>query len=291
MSDQKSVSEKWRDAIFAPKFEELYQKAYGSRSGYDAWLLAARAWVVNQTSIKWGAPPLSQVISAFVAAATMGLRVDGEDCSVQVRGNPESSSGAKCKCEIGYRGVIHLADEAGFEITCGTVRENDTFDYDEAEGWIKHKRGELFGGERGKTLGYYAIARRLDKRGTPRIATLSFEEAQKRKTKGGVWDKWPDEMGEKSVILKIRKKLYFGDDLEERLASTGAVMGDGWSMNQDEEEIPPEGPSYPPQSLKDKVAAEAARARQDRAAEAPQEPEPPAYEEQPPPYDDDDIPI
>lgn len=114
-------------------------------------------------------------------------------------------------------GLRKLASEFGFDLIARTVYENDHFDYqcgDEES--ISHKPPRL-GEDRGAMLGCYAIATRL-RDGQKYRLVMDMKQINKRRdvaqTKS-VWDKWPSEMGEKTVGRALFKVLPLSEDAPE----------------------------------------------------------------------------
>lgn len=111
-------------------------------------------------------------------------------------------------------GLRKLAAEFGFDLVARSVYENDLFDYEQGDDeCIAHKPPRL-GEERGKLRGAYAIATRL-KDGQKYRLVMDMAQINKRRdvaqTKA-VWDKWPAEMGEKTVARSLFKVLPLTDE-------------------------------------------------------------------------------
>lgn len=74
------------------------------------------------------------LFNAAMSAACLGLEVDG------VTGQAFLIPFAKkAQLVIGYKGYNTLAARSGITITGSIVRDGDEFDFDLAEGWVKHK--------------------------------------------------------------------------------------------------------------------------------------------------------
>ena len=55
----------------------------------------------------------------------------------------------------------------------------------------------------GQIVGGYCIAQMTD--GTVQIERMTIEEIEKRRTKSGIWDKWPKEQQRKTLVKSARK--------------------------------------------------------------------------------------
>lgn len=245
------------------KYEDHLRKAVGTKRDFDGWFAQARTWLMTtQADMAYGAAGHANVLAAFTAAAQLGLLIDGEECMVMVRGRKNP----KVKCEICAKGVVRKAGQAGWTINSRTIKKGDRVEIDEGQGTVSHTPAWVAGQEEGETIGFYAVATKRG--GQSVVRSMSVAEARKRSTGTGAWNEWEDQMGEKSSILQLRKVLYLGDEIEELIASTGAVTGDTWGMGEEEADDADE-PQHPPQSARDKVLAQANRDQQDADAEGP----------------------
>jgi recombinational DNA repair protein RecT len=247
--------------------EEHFRAALGSKRDFDSWFAQTKVWIMkteNDDRFDYSRVSVADTLGAYTTAAVLGLLIDGEECMVMIRGRSQ----AKIKCEVGAKGVIRMAGQAGWTINSRTVRQGDLIELDEGSGHVKHVPAALVGNESGESIGYYSTAKRRG--GIQIVRFMSKEDAEKRSTETGAWKSWFDEMGEKSAVLSLRKVLYFGDEIEGLIASTGAEMGDVWGQVQAEQEAAEE-PTHPPRGTSDRVQAAARRASQDRDAEMPQD--------------------
>lgn len=227
------------------------------------WAIAQHYALVNVDRIKWAEVAGRDIITAFMNAAKLGLLIDGEECLVMVRGKGEK---AKVKCEVCSQGVVRKAGQAGIRIQARVVKEGDAIEIDEGTGVVHHTPAWLKGLNPGKTIGAYAIGEYRD--GKRVVRSMSRDDVLRRAPKeSAAWDNWEDEMAQKTVVLSLRKVLYFGDDIESLLSEPAVAVGDTWGMGVEQEE---DVPVHPPQSVKDKVRVAAARREQDEAAEDPQ---------------------
>ena len=243
------------------KNKDKFRAALGAKRDFGGWWEITKTWAERTA----GALPYKdvsaiQVVGAYEAAAKLGPMIDGEECMVMIRGKERR---AQIKCEIGYKGVIRMAGQAGTIINARTIKQGDIIEIDEGLGTVKHTPAWLRGEKAGETLGYYAVATYRDGRRV--VRAMSLEAVQRRARDTDAWKSWPDELGEKTVILSMKKVLYFGDELEAVISGVkGHLTYEGAEETGDEE---PAGPQYPPQTLKEKVAIAASRAAQDADAE------------------------
>lgn len=249
------------------QFEDRFRAALGAQRPWDQWwAIALHHAGTSYTKLPYAKVTKSETVSAYLTAAKLGLLLDGEECHVMIRGKQE----AKIKCEVCAAGVVRKAGQAGIRIQARKIKEGDFIELDEGAGKVSHKPAWLVGAEPGKTIGAYAIASYRD--GRTVVRALSAAEIEKRAPKtSSAWDEWTDEMAEKTMILHLRKVLYFGDEVEELLSTPSAAIGDTWGMSQEAPNGTPDAPVHPPQSVRDKVAAAAARKAQDDVAEAGQD--------------------
>jgi len=112
--------------------------------------------------------------------------------------------------QMGYQGLIELARRAGTTIRVGTVHENDLFEMEcGTEPKVIHK--PCIKGERGKVLGYYAIAH--PPTGMPLFEYMTKEECiahGKKYSKAfnkpdSPWQTAPDSMCLKTVVIRVCK--------------------------------------------------------------------------------------
>lgn len=243
----------WIDVLKDKK--ETFEAVLGESRPFDAWWTATLTWCQEH--------PVSNIrskaafVDAYMDAARRGLMIDGKECIIQVRGRAKP----RIKCEVGYRGVIKQAGDAGILMDPHVIYEGDEISLDEGEGKVSHRPAWIVGADPGEVRGFYCVCS-YEKTGTQRIFTMSKAEAQKRSTDTDSWKKWPEEMGKKSVLLRAGKALHFTNDAED--------MGFIASKFAD-----PTGEEDPPasSSARDHVLAEAERQQQDADAEAPQEEE------------------
>lgn len=95
----------------------------------------------------------TSVMRSALSAATLGLEVDG----VTGQGYLVPFKG-RCQFIPGYKGYVTLAARGGRTLEGFVVREGDGFDFDEANGLIKHSR-QLGNEDKRRVIAAYAVAR------------------------------------------------------------------------------------------------------------------------------------
>ena len=240
--------------------------ALGRKRDFESWFASAKTWAAQTEGSHKGALAYDRcrrmdVLAAFTSAAQLGLLIDGEECMVMVRGKKEP----KVKVEVGARGVVRKAGQAGWTVNARTVREGDEIDIDEGAGTVTHRPAWMRGERPGKALGYYAVARKRD--GTQIVRSMSAEEVERHSTGTGAWREWGDAMGEKTAILSLKKVLYLGDELEDLISASAVEVGPGWGEGVERKDAEGE-PAPVPETTKDRVLAAAGRARSRQDQEA-----------------------
>lgn len=106
----------------------------------------------------------------------------------------------------GRDGMLKKAQEnpAFNGIRSSEVKANDKFSIDIANAKIKHT---IATGDRGETLGGYAIVFRKD--GEPTVSFVEFKRYEKNFKYEGIWQKYPEDMIKKVAEMKALK-LAFG---------------------------------------------------------------------------------
>lgn len=161
----------------------------------------------------------ASVYNACLRGAQLGLMPDKREGAIVIVNEKRKDGNREYWVKVAqFRDMIgglrKLASEFGFDLIARTVYANDHFDYqcgDEES--ISHKPPKL-GEDRGNMLGCYAIATRL-RDGQKYRLVMDMAQINKRRdvaqTKA-VWEKWPAEMGEKTVGRALFKVLPLSDD-------------------------------------------------------------------------------
>lgn len=192
------------------------------------------------------------VYNACLRAAQLGLMPDKREGAIVLVNEKRTVNGRETWVKVAqFRDMIgglrKLASEFGFDLIARTVYENDHFDYEcgDVES-ISHKPPKL-GESRGKMLGCYAIATRL-RDGQKYRLVMDMDAINKRRdvaqTKA-VWDKWPSEMGEKTVGRALFKVLPLSEDDGEKLERFDRLVRREDEVEQAGEEASREAASEP----------------------------------------------
>lgn len=156
-------------------------------------------------------PDQNSILRAFVKAAADGLMPDGKEAAIVKRGDQ-----AVYQPMVG--GFRKIAAEHGWTLRARVVYANDEFGYTEEPPTLLHNPVRP-GVERGDLIAAYAIATHKDGRREQRV--MYGADILKRRelaTTKQVWDKWPAEMWQKTVVRDLFADLPLADtDLVQRL--------------------------------------------------------------------------
>ena len=86
----------------------------------------------------------------------------------------------KAQLVIGYKGFVTLGARSGLTITGEVVRDGDDFDFDEGEGWIRHKK--LLGKPDRRIIATWAKAAALDRPAVIKVLDIDDILAVKKKS-------------------------------------------------------------------------------------------------------------
>lgn len=125
------------------------------------------------------------LFNAAMTAAVLGLEVDG--ATGQAFLIPFKN---RAQLVIGYKGFNTLAARSGITITGGVVREGDEFDFDEGEGWVRHKR-ELGNEDKRRIVGAWAKASAHNRPAVVKVLSIDELMAVKKKSPGARRDDSP----------------------------------------------------------------------------------------------------
>lgn len=117
------------------------------------------------------------LLNAAMSAACLGLEVDGvtgQAYLIPFKG--------RAQLVIGYKGYNTMAARSGITITGKVVREGDDFDYDLAEGWVKHKKHLSV--PKGKIIAAWAKASSNDRPPVVEVLDIDELEAVRKKSPG-----------------------------------------------------------------------------------------------------------
>lgn len=130
------------------------------------------------------------ILRALVQSAAAGLIPDGKQAAIVVRGG-------KAVFQTMIYGLVLTAAEYGWTLKTKAIYANDEFEYTEEPEAIRHNI--RIDRDRGDLIGAYATATHKD--GRKLIRVMTKEQIEKRRaiaTTQAVWNKWTDEMYEKT---------------------------------------------------------------------------------------------
>src|SRR6516162_7004246 len=148
------------------------------------------------------------LFNAAMSAAVLGLEVDG--VTGQAFLIPFKDY---VQLVIGYRGYTTLGARSGLTITGEVVRDGDAFDFDEGEGWIKHKK--KLGKPDRRIIATWAKAAALDRPAVIKVLDIDDILAVKAKSPAGAKpdSPWNDArigfpaMAEKTAKRRLARSL------------------------------------------------------------------------------------
>jgi len=119
----------------------------------------------------------------------------------------------KAQLVIGYKGFVTLGARSGLTITGEVVRDGDDFDFDEGEGWIRHKK--LLGKPDRRIIATWAKAAALDRPAVIKVLDIDDILAVKKKSPAGAKrdSPWNDPaigfpaMAEKTAKRRLARSL------------------------------------------------------------------------------------
>lgn len=161
----------------------------------------------------------TSLFRSVMTAAVLGLEVDAKIGLAYILPFYDRGSN-KAQFIPGYKGYITLAQNAGFYVSSGVVREGDEFDYAHGtKGFLHHRpAGRLTGKERGEILGAYAIAKNpqgveifkvleLEDIYVSRAASASYKSHLQDPKKKSPWIDNPAAMYAKTAVRMLAPQL------------------------------------------------------------------------------------
>ena len=118
------------------------------------------------------------LFNSAMSAACLGLEVDGvtgQAYLIPFKG--------RAQLVVGYKGYNTLAARSGITITGEVVREGDDFDFDEGEGWVRHKK--KLGNKGARIIAAWAKAASNDRPPVVKVMGIDDLMAVKAKSPGG----------------------------------------------------------------------------------------------------------
>ena len=148
------------------------------------------------------------LFNAAMSAAVLGLEVDG--VTGQAFLIPFKDY---VQLVIGYRGYTTLGARSGLTITGEVVRDGDAFDFDEGEGWVRHKK--ILGKPDRRIVAVWSKAAALDRPPVIKILDIADILAVKAKSPAGAKkdSPWNDPaigfpaMAEKTAKRRLARSL------------------------------------------------------------------------------------
>lgn len=180
------------------------------------------------------------VLGGLMTCAQLGLRpgVPNIDHAWLIPFYDKHSRALKAQLVIGYKGMIELGhrSEKIQSLIARTVRANDHFDLEYGlEDRLEHR--PLLRGERGPSVGYYAVAKFTT--GGHAFIYMSREEVEEHRDKyamarnkaGEIVGPWADPMqfdgmAQKTCVRQLAKWIPKATDLQTAVAADGSVRFD-----------------------------------------------------------------
>ena len=166
------------------------------------------------------------LLGSCMKAAQDGLIPDGREAALVIF---RSKEGPKTQYMPMVGGVLKKMRNSGeiASISAHVVYSHDLFDYSLGDDeQITHK--PLLGGDRGKAIAVYAIAKTKDGaiyREVMSVAEVEKVRAASRAANAGPWVQWWDEMARKTVIRRIAKRLPSSADVDQMLEHDNEAVG------------------------------------------------------------------
>lgn len=240
---QRTPGDQLAARIREPLFKEQIQAALPATVTPEKFVrVAATAAMTNPDLAKLDH---TSVLRAMVRAAVDGLMPDGKEAAIVGRGGQ-----AVYQPMIG--GFRKIAADFGWEIKTRAVYAGDRFEWVEEPPSVLHQPVRP-GGVRGALVGAYAIGRHVDGRRTQLF--MPWEDIAKRRdvaTTKAVWDRWPQEMAEKTVGRAIFAELPLAEADRERLAR----VFDATQIDAQEASEALYGPAFPTSPPARQIAAQ-----------------------------------
>jgi len=141
------------------------------------------------------------IVGAALHAAQLGLEVGPLQEAYLV------PYGSTCQLIVGYKGLIKLAYQGGWETDAETVREGDHFAYQYGtSSFLDHRPAAS--GTRGRSVEWWSMTTRVDGHGRSKFRVVDREYVDKRKAKGGpTYREWYDEMATKTAVRAVMKTV------------------------------------------------------------------------------------
>lgn len=122
------------------------------------------------------------LFNAAMSAACLGLEVDGVTGQAFLIPYELRAGGLTAQLVIGYKGYNTMAARSGITVTGEVVRDGDAFDFDEGEGWVKHRK--VLGRPDRRIIAVWSKAAALDRPAVVKVLDISDVLAIKAKAPG-----------------------------------------------------------------------------------------------------------
>lgn len=162
------------------------------------------------------------LLGSCMKAAQDGLLCDGREAALVMYGQ-----NVQYLPMVG--GILKKIRNSGelASISAQVVYDRDQFEYELGDNErIVHK--PYLGGDRGKLIAVYAIAKTKDDAIYREVMSVADVEKVRNSSKAknsGPWTQWYDEMARKTVIRRIAKRLPSSADLDQVLANDNEAFG------------------------------------------------------------------
>lgn len=193
-------------------------------------LVSDETWLRGALTVLKGNPKLLacdkySLLAAMMNAAQIGLELTPALGQVYL-----VPYGNQVQFIIGYRGLIELAYRSGMvqKVEARGVCENDAFELSFGEGGhIKHV--PLVNGDRGATIGYYAIVTlnggAMLYEYSPKENIIKHAQQFSKSYNNGPWQTSFGSMAEKTVLRDVIHRSPLSVELKSKLSNEGVITG------------------------------------------------------------------
>lgn len=185
----------WLNNHIAPQVARALPK------GYSADRFIRAVWTICRADPNLLACEYQSLALGVLNAAQLGLEFGplGHAYLLPFKDNKRGT--VEATLIIGYKGFVDLAHRAGQAVIGRSVCENDTFDYDYGEGWIRHRPADR---DRGPLTHTYCVSRPYDA-SQQSFTVLSLEQIEGRRARSkspnrGPWADDFEAMATKSSV-------------------------------------------------------------------------------------------
>lgn len=164
---------------------------------------------------------LATVVEAVRESAVLGLELDGASGQAYLVPYWNRDKGKyDFQFQAGYRGLAKLLVDT-VHIATGVVYENDAFDWEQgSEPFLRHKMALA---NRGNRVAFYAVARDPKTGRLIDFEVMTLEEVERVRASSkaaddGPWVEWFDQMGGKTVLRRLQKRIPANPKAERAMA-------------------------------------------------------------------------